>query len=105
MNNSNRVGPEGYASTPLSYNITSARLYSNVILSRKKYNIDIKALLAVIEGTESIHSPGIEYTIKLADTFNLLEQLKISGGEKIEIQLEQRLPNKTHKHSITCYIG
>ena len=105
MNNSNRVGPEGYASTPLSYNITSARLYSNVILSRKKYNIDIKALLAVIEGIESIHSPGIEYTIKLADTFNLLEQLKISGGEKIEITLEQRLPNKTHKHSITCYIG
>jgi len=105
MNNSNRVGPEGYASTPLSYNITSARLYSNVINPKKKYNIDIKALLAVIEGTESIHSPGVEYTIKLGDSVNLLERLKISGGEKIEIQLEQRLKDKTHKHSITCYIG
>lgn len=105
MNNSNRVGPEGYASTPLSYNITSARLYSNVINPRKKYNIDIKALLAVIEGTESIHSPGIEYTIKLADSFNLLERFKITGGERIEIKIEQRLSNKTHKHSITCYIA
>ena len=105
MNDSNRVNELGYASTPLSYNITSARLYSNVINPKKKYNIDIKALLAVIEGIESIHSPAVEYIIKLGDTFNILEQLKITGGEKIEIKIERRRENKTYKHTLNVYIA
>ena len=104
-NQSNRVGAEGYASTPLSYNITSAKLYSNVINPKKNYNIDIKALIAGFEGTESINSPTVEYTIKLGDSFNLLERMKITGGEKIEIKIERRLKSGPKRYTIVCYLG
>ena len=105
MLKSNKVNNKGYASTPTSYNITSARLYSNVILPRKNYNFNIKPLIAVIEGIESLNSPTVEYIIKMGDTFNLLERLKITGGEKIELELQRRREDKTEKHSITCFIG
>lgn len=102
---SSRKSNEGYASTPTTYDITFMRLYSNVINPEKKYNIDIKTLAAGFEGTESIHSPTVNYSIYIADSFNLLERLKITGGEKIEIGIQQRLSNKTHKYTIECYLS
>ena len=105
MRNTNKVDNKGYANTPTSYNITSARLYSNVILPRKNYNFNIKPLIAVIEGIEDLNSPTVEYIIKMGDTFNLLERLKITGGEKIELEIQRRRENKKEKHSITCFIG
>ena len=88
---SSRKSSEGNASTPTSFDITFLKLYSNVIKPEKNYNIDIKALVPVIEGMESLYSPSIIYSLKVVDSFNLLEQLKITGGEKIEFGIQQKL--------------
>jgi len=102
---SSRKSNEGYASTPTTYDITFIRIYPNVILPEKKIYVDIKTLSAVIEGTESLYSPTVTYDIGIVDTFNLLEQLKITGGEKITIGIQQKLSNKTHKYNIECYLS
>ena len=102
---SSRKSQEGYASTPTTFDITFIKIYSNVIKPEKNYNIDAKALVPVIEGTESIYSPTVNYSLKVYDSFNLLEQLKLTGGEKIEIGVQQKLKNKTHKYKIECYIS
>ena len=102
---SSRKSSEGNASTPTSFDITFLKLYSNVIKPEKNYNIDIKALVPVIEGMESLYSPSIIYSLSVVDSFNLLEQLKITGGEKIEFGIQQKLKNKTHKYKIECYVS
>ena len=102
---SSRKNQEGYASTPTTYDITFLRIYPNVILPEEKIYVDVKTLVAVIEGTESLYSPTVTYDIGVVDTFNLLEQLKLTGGEKITFGVQQKLKDKTHKYNIECYLS
>ena len=102
---SSRKNQEGYASTPTTYDITFLRIYPNVILPEEKIYVDVKTLAAVIEGTESLYSPTVTYDIGVVDTFNLIEQLKLTGGEKITFGVQQKLKDKTHKYNIECYLS
>ena len=102
---SSRKNQEGYASTPTTYDITFLRIYPNVILPEEKIYVEIKTLAAVIEGTESLYSPTVTYDIGVVDSFNLIEQLKLTGGEKITFGVQQKLKDKTHKYNIECYLS
>lgn len=92
------------AATPTSYVVGDITLYTN---KKENNEFDIKGLVNKITIVESIYSGSIEVDLIVTDAVNLLEQLKINGQERIDLNLK-RSDLKTDKKSgfnLTVYIA
>jgi len=92
------------SATPSGYVVGDVTLYTN---KKENNEFDIKGLVSKITITESIYSGSIEVDLIITDAVNLLEQLKINGQERIDINLK-RSELKSDKKSgfnITVYIA
>ena len=72
--------------TPSSYTVKSA------VLTKLDKDIEISNLLNKFEIIESLDTPYLEVLMTMVDATNFLEELKISGDEKITLKLS-RDPN------------
>ena len=92
------------SATPTGYVVGDVTLYTN---KKENNEFDIKGLVSKITIAESIYSGSIEVDLIITDAVNLLEQLKINGQERIDINLK-RTDLKTDIKSgfnITVYIA
>ena len=79
----------GVVATTQSYVRDHVKLFAN---SSGENFTDIKALVNRIIFTENITQASVICTIDILDGVNLFETFKLSGGEKVEIQLSQNTP-------------
>ena len=109
----NRIGPDGVASTPTSYEVMHITLQSNSVMNNKKnYLYDITNMVADFSIKESLSSPGLAIIIRIGDTINMMEELKLTGNEKITIGVRRKEPiagsatSSVSKHiEIECHIS
>ena len=94
---SNRVGPDGTASTPTTYE-SSITLISNNVKNGSntdnEYAYDITSLVAYFSVFERLESPGVDVQISIGDSVNLMEKLKLQGSETVYITVKRKEPNK-----------
>ena len=79
----------GVVATTQSYVRDFIKLYSN---SSNNEFTDIQSLVNRIIFTENIKQASVICTLDILDGVNLFETFKLSGGEKVEIQLSQNTP-------------
>lgn len=95
----NRVGPDGVASTPTTYEVVGIALEANNVknTSNTPYLYDITNMVAYFSVIESLESPGLEILLSVGDTLNIMEKLKLSGNEQISIKVKRKEPSKETK--------
>ena len=95
----NRVGPDGVASTPTTFQVQGVYLQANNVKnkSNQPYLYDITSMVAYFSVNENLESPGIEVLLAIGDTSNLMEKLKLSGNEQIAIVVNRKEPSKQKK--------
>jgi len=95
----NRVGPDGVASTPTTYEVVGITLEANNVKneSNTPYLYDITNMVAYFSVIESLESPGLEIILSVGDTLNVMEKLKLSGNEQISIKVKRKEPSKETK--------
>ena len=54
-----------------------------------KFDFDITNLVTRIEVIENIENPGLEIIISVGDSENYIERLRLSGNEKISVELDR----------------
>ena len=92
----------GVVATTQSYVRDFIKLYSN---SSNEEFTDIQSLVNRIIFTENIRQASVMCTIDILDGVNLFETFKLSGGEKVEIQLSQNTPFGKNILSRTFYVS
>jgi hypothetical protein len=106
---SNRVGPDGVASTPSTYDLSVTLIANNVknkSSNGNEYEYDITNLVAYFSVFERIESPGIDVQISIGDSVNLMEKLKLQGSETVYITVKRKEPNKqTVSHKLYLRIA
>lgn len=92
----------GIVATTQSYVRDFVKLYSN---SSNNEFTDIQSLVNRIVFTENIRQASVMCTIDVLDGVNLFETFKLSGGEKVEIQLSQNTPFGRNVLNRTFYVS
>ena len=92
----NRVGPDGVASTPTTYEVVGITLEANNVknTSNTPYIYNITNMVAYFSVRESLDAPGLEILLSVGDTLNIMEKLKLSGNEQISIRVKRKEPSK-----------
>ena len=85
--NYNSVGKDNVSVSPKSYILDKC-----VITANNGHTVDLKEIVHDIKIHEGLHRPGIIVEIFIMDTTSLINELKISGNEKINIKLNRDEP-------------
>jgi hypothetical protein len=91
----NRVGSDGVASTPTTYQIGHLKIQANNKEhdgNGNSYEYDITNLLAYFEINESLNSPNLEVILSIGDSINLAETINLQGNEKLELYVYRKQP-------------
>ena len=80
---------------PIAYDIVKIDLYPhNVILKEKegdKTSLDLRPQVDMILITESIFQSALHVSFGIIDAVGILDELRIQGGEKIHLRIEQNI--------------
>ena len=106
----NRVGPDGVASTPTTYQVSNISLVANNVKNENAsgydYAYDITNMVAYFSVFERLDSPGMEVVLSVGDTLNLMEKIKLQGSEMIFLSVKRKEPSKqTVSHNIVLRIA
>ncbi len=102
----NRVGPDGKASSPTSFEVRHAIITSNALSTDgTNFDFDISELIAYFEIYESIDSPSLEVILSIGDAINLMEKLKISGNETIKLYVQRNEKQSKVKFELELIIA
>ena len=93
---------QGIVATTQSYVRDHIKLFAN---SSNDEFTDIKELVNRIIFEENIDQSSVICTIDVLDGVNLFETFKLSGGEKVEIQLSQNTPFGRNVLNRTFYVS
>jgi len=85
---------------PTSYSRKKIILSSNNTHGEGNYEFDINNLVTRIEVIENIENPGLEIIVSVGDTENYIERLRLSGNEKISLELERNAHYGNEKYSL-----
>jgi len=91
----NRVGYDGVASTPTTYQVAHLKIYSNAVEhkgSNDSTEYDITNLLAYFEINESLSAHGLEVILSIGDSINIIETLNLQGSERLELLVQRKEP-------------
>ena len=80
---------EGNSVVAEAYSVQSINLFKN----GEDEPLDIKGLVQRITITEDIDKPFIEVNLLVVDASNRLEDLRLNGNEKVEINIERGDPD------------
>ena len=86
---------------PASFSFKSVRLYG---AATGKDGWDIKDLIQEMIIKESVKLSSLVYEFTLIDSANAFERLKISGNERIEIELVKPGIGGSEVYNLTCYV-
>ena len=92
----NRVGHDGVASTPTTYQVGYLKVYSNGIEHDGEGDAteyDITNLLAYFEINESLNSSALEVILAIGDSVNITEALNLQGSERLELLVHRKEPS------------
>jgi len=85
--NYNSVGVDRVSVSPKSYLLDRCTITAN-----NGHVVDLKEGVHDIKIHEGLHRPGIVVEIFIVDTFSLINELKVSGNEKINLKLNRDEP-------------
>ena len=89
---------------PIAYDIVKIDLYPhNVILKEKegdKTSLDLRPQVDMILITESIFQSALHVSFGIIDAVGILDELRIQGGEKIHLRIEQRIKQTVFSSSL-----
>jgi hypothetical protein len=92
----NRVGADGVASTPTTYQIGYLKITANSKEHQgdgDTFVYDITNQLAYFEINESLNNPNLEVILSIGDSINFAETIKLQGSEKVELYVHRKQPS------------
>ena len=83
--------------TPTGYIVKQIILYSNLDENNK---LDIRGMVSRITVTESIYTGSVQTDLVILDASNLIEELKLSGQERIHIKIGRKEGDNKNREQI-----
>jgi hypothetical protein len=95
LSQTSKADHQGFHVDPVAYNIVKIELYPhNATLKEKegdKTFLDLRPQVNMILITESIFQSALHVSFGIIDAVGILDELRIQGGEKIHLRIEQKI--------------
>ena len=86
---------QGFHVDPIAYDIKKVELYPHTVTFKEKEgdktSLDLRPQVNMILITESIFQSALHVSFGIIDAVGILDELRIQGGEKIHLRIEQKI--------------